>query len=676
MSTTKFESIIQRYFEKVYVSMLRKSIDYEDVNTLPNYILIDKKRESYYLAESDLNDSSTQSEIVELSKRVSKKVTDDKLANTIARLIYAYANFSLESASDNIVFDDLSKKASFIISDENMEAIKSVLDNLAIQYTPVFVKAGYIILFIDDNNFNSLIEFFLDDKLIEPSTKQENEDLDNNTDDENINEDFDDSSENEDNLDLDNLDLNNNDLDDDNDDDNDKNDGSLNTSDLDSLDLNSLDLDSLDNLDANPSSADNTTINNSGTNDLNLDDLGLENFDTSNTDSDSSGLDSLNDLDLDSLDLDELGLEGLEDLGTDTVTTSATTTATTSDIAQPSADVLANSTDDIFGSNTDTLNATTDRSTGLGSTDSIPFDDDLNNSLANLDELEELANLDDDYLFEVNTSEATAKTKVVETPVEEPVTKSKKPKIEKNKIKRDTQSYPISTFLAFIFMMPAFILDRITAGKLPPFVIYWFTMLTLFFGIYEIPTSHIVEDYYSILSPMINNNIIQMTDTSAIIVTSLSFTQSVEPKTAGELLSNPIISSVGFVASVSTFLYEYQFAELFGNLIILRYCLAFSVMLMITSFLRAFGFKLYCTFMLLFLTIPYIILLQSKILLVISDNMSFLIANPMANPPSGLFMIQSLISMLTVFVLPLLIILIYFGFFAIITPTKPKGVLP
>ena len=668
MSTTKFESIIQRYFEKVYVSMLRKGIDYEDLDTLANYILIDKKRESYYLAESDLNDSSTNSEIVELSKRVSEKVTDDKLANTIARLIFTYANFSLEFTSDNIIFADLSKKASFIISDENMDAIKSVLDNLSIQYTPVIVKAGYIILFIDDNNFNSLIEFFLDDKLTDTSAKEESDNLDNT-----IDNDFDDSLDDDSNTD------NNND-DDLNDDD--KNDSSDNSDD-DSLGVNDLDANGLDDLDLDSLVAETTGVDDLANDSLSTDNLNLEDFDTdaNNTGTDSLGLDDLDNLDLDSLDLDSLDLDslGLDDLGTDTVTSSATNTTNTANIDQSPINDLTNSADDIFGSNSDPFNETNGNTVGLGNTDSIPFDNSLSSNLDNLDELDELSNLDDDDLFEVDDSESSSEIKVVDIPVEEPTTKSKKSKKTKNekiKTKNDNPSYPISTFLAFIFMTPAFILDRITAGKLPPFVIYWFTMLTLFFGIYEIPTSHIVEDYYSILSPMINNNIIQMTDTSAIIVTSLSFTQSVEPKTAGELLSNPIISSVGFVASVSTFLYEYQFAELFGNLIILRYCLAFSVMLMITSFLRAFGFKLYCTFMLLFLTIPYIILLQSKILLVISDNMSFLIANPMANPPSGLFMIQSLISMLTVFVLPLLIILIYFGFFAIITPTKPKGVLP
>ncbi len=635
MSTTKFESIIQRYFEKVYVSMLRKSIDYENIDTLPNYILIDKKRESYYLAESDLNNSSTNSEIVQLSKRVSEKVTDDKLANAIARLIYTYANFSLEFTSDNIVFADLSKKASFIISDENMDAIKSVLDNLSIQYTPVFVKAGYIILFIDDNNFNLLIESFLDDKVNNSSVNQSSNNLD---------------AENdlESNLD-------------DNDNNNDKNydQDSPDTNDLDDLDLDDLNI-------ANTGTEDLTTDN------VDTENLGTDDFDLDGLDLDNLGIESTG---TDNLDFDDFDALSLDDF--DASISSATNTTTTADLAsQPNGDDL---TDDIFGSSNDTLNNTADNNVGLGSTDSIPFDDILESRLGNLDDLEDLdnlANFDDDDLFEIDNAEADNKTKMVDTPVEEPLSKTKTTKSKKIKHKKDTPSYPISTFLAFIFMTPAFILDRITAGKLPPFVIYWFTMLTLFFGIYEIPTSHIVEDYYSILSPMINSNIIQMTDTSAIIVTSLSFTQSVEPKTAGELLSNPIISAVGFVASVSTFLYEYQFAELFGNLIILRYCLAFSVMLMITSFLRSFGFKLYCTFMLLFLTIPYIILLQSKILLIISDNMSFLIANPMANPPSGLFMIQSLISMLTVFVLPLLIILIYFGFFAIITPTKPKGVLP
>lgn len=645
MSTTKFESIIQRYFEKVYVSMLRKSIDYEDLDTLPNYILVDKKRESYYLTESDLNDFSSKSEIVQLSERVSGKVTDDKLANTIARLIYTYANFSLEFTSDNIVFADLSKKASFIISDENMEAIKSVLDNLSIQYVPVFVKAGYIILFIDNDNFNSLIDFFLDDRVTNSPVAQNS--LDNDADDGDNTLNIDDNDNN--------FNLDNDDLDDGN---KNSNNDSLNTNDLDNINLDDLNIESSS---TDNSGTDTLATNNLGSDsldNLDLNDLDLDNFSTENVDTDNLGLD---DLDLDSLGLDDLSIDATATSATNT--TGTTDTIGTNDIVQPPVDDLA---DDIFGSN-DTFNDMTDSSGGLGSTDSIPFNDILNS---------DLDALDDDDLFEVDDEEAESKTKVVETPIEEPIAKTKKIKTKTIKIKNDNKSYPISTFLAFIFMAPAFILDRITVGKLPPFVIYWFTMLTLFFGIYEIPTSHIVEDYYSILSPMINNNIIQMTDTSAIIVTSISFTQSVEPKTAGELLSNPIISSVGFVASVSTFLYEYQFAELFGNLIILRYCLAFSVMLMITSFLRAFGFKLYCTFMLLFLTIPYIILLQSKILLIISDNLSFLIANPMANPPSGLFMIQSLISMLTVFVLPLLIILIYYGFFAIITPTKPKGVLP
>ena len=635
MSTTKFESIIQRYFEKVYVSMLRKSIDYENLDTLPNYILIDKKRESYYLAESDLNDSSINNEIVQLSERVSGKVTDDKLANTIARLIYSYANFSLELTSDNIVFNDLSKKASFIISDENMEAIKSVLDNLSIQYTPVFVKAGYIILFIDDSNFNSLIEFFLDDKLVaapvplEQTSDNDSIDKQNVLDNDTINDNLDDDTFNLD--DTDNLEL-----------------GDLDSLDVDNLGTDNLGLSDLDSLD----------VDNLGTDNLGLSDL--DSLDIDNLGTDNLGLSDIDSLDIDNLGTDNLGLSDLDSLDIDTNTTN---TLNLNDISD--------SADDIFGSNSNAFTETTDNNVGLGNTDSIPFNDILNPDFDNFDDFD-----DDTDLFEVEDKEADAKIKVVETHTDETISKTKKIKNDKVKFKNDTPRYPISTFLALIFMAPAFILDRITAGKLPPFVIYWFTMLTLFFGIYEIPTSHIVEDYYSILSPMINNNIIQMTDTSAIIVTSLSFTQSVEPKTAGELLSNPIISSVGFVASVSTFLYEYQFAELFGNLIILRYCLAFSVMLMITSFLRTFGFKLYCTFVLLFLTVPYIILLQSKILLIISDNVSFLIANPMANPPSGLFMIQSLISMLTVFVLPLLIFLIYFGFFVIITPNKHKGVLP
>ena len=144
MQQQEFELSMAKFFEKAGVQIVKKGEGYSDDTNLPAYILLDKKRKSYYAAESDVFDNAIEDE------NISKFMADASLSENAAHAVYTLSkaanslddSFSLNDGTD---LSALTLKYSLVISEENSNFVKEYLENNAYKFQSVPLKGKFFL---------------------------------------------------------------------------------------------------------------------------------------------------------------------------------------------------------------------------------------------------------------------------------------------------------------------------------------------------------------------------------------------------------------------------------------------------------------------------------------------------------------------------------------------------
>lgn len=162
MQQQEFELSMAKFFEKAGVQIVKKGEGYSDDTNLPAYILLDKKRKSYYAAESDVFDNAIEDE------NISKFMADASLSKNAAHAVYTLSkaanslddSFSLNDGTD---LSALTLKYSLVISEENSNFVKEYLENNAYKFQSVPLKGKFLVIFIDESmkkKLSSIYSFY------------------------------------------------------------------------------------------------------------------------------------------------------------------------------------------------------------------------------------------------------------------------------------------------------------------------------------------------------------------------------------------------------------------------------------------------------------------------------------------------------------------------------------
>ena len=162
MQQQEFELSMAKFFEKAGVQIVKKGEGYSDDTNLPAYILLDKKRKSYYAAESDVFDNAIEDE------NISKFMADAYLSENASHAVYTLSkaanslddSFSLNDGTD---LSALTLKYSLVISEENSNFVKEYLENNAYKFQSVPLKGQFLVIFIDESmkkKLSSIYSFY------------------------------------------------------------------------------------------------------------------------------------------------------------------------------------------------------------------------------------------------------------------------------------------------------------------------------------------------------------------------------------------------------------------------------------------------------------------------------------------------------------------------------------
>ncbi len=166
MQQQDFEQSLSKFFDKAGVRVIKKGEGYEDKDGFPSYVLLDVKRSSYYAAETDVVDN------MEMEDNITKLAADTSLSQNNSYALYSLAKSIYSMGKDFTLTqgDDLSllkRKAALIISEENSTSMQEYLKNNGYSIQAVPSKNNFLVMFLDENNFNKLSGLYKTYKGIE-----------------------------------------------------------------------------------------------------------------------------------------------------------------------------------------------------------------------------------------------------------------------------------------------------------------------------------------------------------------------------------------------------------------------------------------------------------------------------------------------------------------------------
>lgn len=160
MDKKKFELKMKNFFEKAGVTLLKKGNDYVGGEETSSYVLLDAKRKSFYLTETDafdLNDT-------ELNGIVEYFVTNYGIpeipAKTVLRLGRAGVFFDDDFTVEGVDFTPMIRKSAFVISEPNADAVGAFLKKHSVSFQSVPFKGEFLVMFMDRSNSKKIATLY------------------------------------------------------------------------------------------------------------------------------------------------------------------------------------------------------------------------------------------------------------------------------------------------------------------------------------------------------------------------------------------------------------------------------------------------------------------------------------------------------------------------------------
>lgn len=148
MDKVRFEAAMSKFFDKAGVRLLKKGEDYDADEKSPSYILLDLKRKSFYLAETDVRDEEAENNAAAgFSAASSLNDVCSRAVMGLGGAINGYSDtFTINSGED---LSSLTRKSSLIISDENGKSVSDYLSAQGISFQSVPSKDAFLVMFFD-----------------------------------------------------------------------------------------------------------------------------------------------------------------------------------------------------------------------------------------------------------------------------------------------------------------------------------------------------------------------------------------------------------------------------------------------------------------------------------------------------------------------------------------------
>ncbi len=177
MDLRQFENVMKSFFNKAGVTLLKKGVDYDDVNNISSYILLDTKRNSYYLAEINVNNPENIEDL-EVQALLDDFSSNNSIGNLESKAILslgkALSNYNSSFSLKDVDLNSLIKKSALVITEDNVDQVKSYLDKNFVKYQAAPLKGAFVVLFIDKTPSLKLSEIFqsVENSLINESTEK------------------------------------------------------------------------------------------------------------------------------------------------------------------------------------------------------------------------------------------------------------------------------------------------------------------------------------------------------------------------------------------------------------------------------------------------------------------------------------------------------------------------
>ena len=160
MDKKRFELTMESFFSKAGVRLMRKGSDYQAGDEAASYILLDQKRKTYYLTETDA--PSDGLEDMEISAAAAWLAEKNSLSEDVAKAVLLLGRAVGVSVSDKDFpeKDGLSEKSALIASEENVPALKAYFSGKGISSQSAALKGAFLAMFFDKNASAQLADIY------------------------------------------------------------------------------------------------------------------------------------------------------------------------------------------------------------------------------------------------------------------------------------------------------------------------------------------------------------------------------------------------------------------------------------------------------------------------------------------------------------------------------------
>ena len=160
MDKKRFELTMESFFSKAGVRLMKKGSDYQAGDEAASYILLDQKRKTFYLAETDA--PSDGLEDMEISAAAEWLAEKNSLSEDVAKAVLLLGRAVGVSVSDKDFpeKDGLSEKSALIASEENVPALRAYFEGKEIKSQSAALKGAFLAMFFDKNASAQLADIY------------------------------------------------------------------------------------------------------------------------------------------------------------------------------------------------------------------------------------------------------------------------------------------------------------------------------------------------------------------------------------------------------------------------------------------------------------------------------------------------------------------------------------
>lgn len=164
MDKQLFENTLAEFLNKAGVTLLKNGTDYNSIENivLPAYILVDSKRHSIYLAETNSDDI----DVSEITEQISSFSEENSISSDTAKAVTAlgrdYKNFPKDFKIDSLT-EDLSNftiKTSLVLTEELKNETVNFLKSKNINFQNADYKNKLSVFFFDLNNSQQIADIY------------------------------------------------------------------------------------------------------------------------------------------------------------------------------------------------------------------------------------------------------------------------------------------------------------------------------------------------------------------------------------------------------------------------------------------------------------------------------------------------------------------------------------